>query len=903
MKRIYLPILLVVIAFPLWAQPVAKGTALPVHTSAGDFSFESTAPKFQTSVPGLAATGEFVMRDGKDPKVDLPPLALQGMTASKGQGKATASLPGLEFEYNLAASGPWADATVRIRNTGAEQRLLELGWQVQVPRTDMTLWWGFNPIPTNRETIAERFPGQFPVAALYDGQNCLAMGVSPEQTMSYFRRSTKPVDGGIVWEHVNRIVVDPGATESVQFLLANFQTKWGYYEPLHHFYARYPSLFVPAPGVDPRANLNGGSYLAWTNRNDCELARRMRVGWEWAYSPFKRTGDIVGRPQFWDYEPVRPFSADRTVPLEEYHKTRQARFAAGQRDCDVGMMFYIPSQIWAEERLAKEVYPDSLITDKKSKIYFDTPWVTGHDNELRVFPMNTSFGKQSRLDMAEVAKELEIAGFAFDTANGGARYYGPAVPTLPGRAWDDAGVYVDEGVAIADLMHYVHTLPQRYGHKLAVVANPSVSTYLTSFACDSAMIEADPTSTETHAAQSLRAFLGHKSMVYWETYEYEDLLSPTLKPEQMLDALKGLGDHALLASLQMAAMPTPRVAIGNRRLSAWLPLLADMAVAGWQPIPAARADSRLFVTRAGKGLGTYLCSGNMTADTVETRLELENKYLGTGSFFLMRHDGKPTTTQLRGEQSLVPFALSPREPAVWQAAGEIIGGGEATVTAQADKTADQQRWSLEIEAPKGLKTRLRIPVPKDMRVASATINGQKLALITQGPQAECALTVAPGAKARLEVIFKSQVFEVPQSKLLDLPWIENEKPGFTLVTAPWGTPEEEYAIQRLAGYFPYYLQSAMNVKEPAATPVVRQRGVASGAFVVRVQVDPKQARPESITLDQTGRVLTVSGKTGPDVKSAMYRLLTLLDQKFPYAGRLPATPLFKATGVAGLEVK
>ena len=163
--------------------------------------------------------------------------------------------------------------------------------------------------------------------------------------------------------------------------------------------------------------------------------------------------------------------------------------------------------------------------------------------------------------------------------------------------------------------------------------------------------------------------------------------------------------------------------------------------------------------------------------------------------------------------------------------------------------------------------------------------------------------MAPGAKARLEVVFKSQVFEVPQSKLLDLPWIENDKPGFTLVAAPQAVPEEEYAIQRLAGYFPYYLQSAMNVKEPAATPVVRQRGVTPGTFVVRVQVDPKQARPESITLDQTGRVLTVSGKTGPDVKSAMYRLLTLLDQKFPYAGRLPATPLFKATGVAGLEVK
>jgi hypothetical protein len=89
---------------------------------------------------------------------------------------------------------------------------------------------------------------------------------------------------------------------------------------------------------------------------------------------------------------------------------------------------------------------------------------------------------------ARGAADLDLSGFAFDTADGTARYAGPALPTLAHRAWDEEiGAYCSEAVAIPHLIDFVHTL-KKDGRTLGVVANVgSVSSYAACFHCDAAM--------------------------------------------------------------------------------------------------------------------------------------------------------------------------------------------------------------------------------------------------------------------------------------------------------------------------------------------------------------------------------------------------------------------------------
>jgi hypothetical protein len=70
-------------------------------------------------------------------------------------------------------------------------------------------------------------------------------------------------------------------------------------------------------------------------------------------------------------------------------------------------------------------------------------------------------------------------------------------------------------------------------------------------------IEADPTRVHTGLAQTLRNFLGHKTMVFWENYDLEHLLDyGNLSAEQMAEALSGLADYTIIASLRIAAAPS-----------------------------------------------------------------------------------------------------------------------------------------------------------------------------------------------------------------------------------------------------------------------------------------------------------------------------------------------------------
>ena len=164
----------------------------------------------------------------------------------------------------------------------------------------------------------------------------------------------------------------------------------------------------------------------------------------------------------------------RGLDYDEFHEWRRNQFLLGV-NCDVAMLFYVPSGIWVEYQLAQERFSEAMLRESGVTIAKNDPWVTGHDNERRVFPFGNEYAEQFRADMRRVVEEVNMQGFAFDVANGGVRVYAhntKGVMEAPGRAFDQQGVFVEEGVAIALLMDYARTLTKD-GRPMAVVSNPS----------------------------------------------------------------------------------------------------------------------------------------------------------------------------------------------------------------------------------------------------------------------------------------------------------------------------------------------------------------------------------------------------------------------------------------------
>ena len=866
------------------------------------------APGFSAAVSGRAMHWSLQMRLGPDGR----PLKPTGWSK---QGEAhivwQTDLSGEDLRLFVSVEaekvGHWTVVQAFVRNDGSQRVLLEVAWRGTMAADAPHFWGGWRTPKTGARYTADRGGKCFPLAALYDDTSCLAIAYEPSQLLSYIRHDANLTHSPATLETATRLVIDPGQRQTLTLFVGAFETSWGYREPLHYYFEASSAWFWPQHDIDPRVNLNGGSYLVWRRYPDCDLARRMSVGWDWCYAPFRRTGDIYGRREFWDYKPARKPAKWRWQSWRDFHIWRKKRFAAGEK-CDVVMAFYVPAQVWCEERLAREHYADAIIDDPKAKTYFNTPWVTGHDNELRVFPLNTTFGQQSRKDMEAVIHELGLHAFGFDTAGGGARYYGPAVDRCPGRAWDERGVFVEEAVAIAKLIDWVHEQHCDAG-RVAVIINPGpYGSYMSTFRCDASMLESSPVSVANGLAQALRARLGHKTMVLWETFDYAQWLKPNLTREQYIDALRGVADWTVLKCLQVVAMPTPRIAMGMTPLVRWLPTIRDVVLAGWEPVPAAKRADGEWVSRAGRGLGCFLATGNATAHDKKIELVVDDAWIGhgrtlwasvgvNGPRLAIRHlyakDGKTTIT------ANVPS----RQPLVLKAMGafeRLPDDLQAQVSLRGDCHAQTLTVNLNGQGP---CTFILGHPAKWMNIRSVTFNNRSLP-VARTANGRPVVEFELHGPAGLIVSYGSRVCRVSDRRLCTFPGIAGGKPNFVVVVPDEADKKVRRAAAWIAGYLRTYYKNAPD----------KPLNVAN-AEIVKASMRRPDTQAVVLTLGDTGSVgvpweirspdektIEVVARTPADLFAGVRRLLAVWDEKYVWAGPLPGIDMFKRVGLASKQL-
>ncbi|MCX7826335.1 MAG: hypothetical protein N2689_12370, partial [Verrucomicrobiae bacterium] len=384
----------------------------------------------------------------------------------------------------------------KIENLLPRTRLLEVKCVFTARFDGPVRWWDGHSVRDSggaRRSLTHTFP----MTCAYAKRAGVAVGLRPDVLCSWLEQgweAATPQDGRL--SQTLRIVVGSEKSETIEFVLYAFEPRHGFLDALQVYYDEFPAWFRATKGVDPRVTGGGATYWCW-QRNSPEMCRRFFGDWEWCYAPFRRTGDWYGREELWDYKPARPFGRDRGLPREEFLAKRAEQFERGRR-CDVAMLFYLPANIWCEIQLANERYRDAIVLREDASgtpkpMESHKPWVTGHDDELVVFPWATSFAEACMRDMRQLAAELSLAGFAFDTANSGIPYRGPGALRCPGRAWDERGVFVDIGVAVALMEEFAHTLQTRDGRRCAVVSNPTGrTTWPVCFRSDAAMHEYAP---------------------------------------------------------------------------------------------------------------------------------------------------------------------------------------------------------------------------------------------------------------------------------------------------------------------------------------------------------------------------------------------------------------------------
>ncbi len=801
------------------------------------------------------------------------PLTAESATARGGRLTVTYScLKPLAITVTFSGQRTGLAIDVAVTNNGDQQEWLAPTLEAELGNTaGLSVFDGRTVAVEPQERFGDdTFMGRLQICSAWNDRAGIALGLAADEIRSWLDHAYLPPAEGrpALLTTLTHVVLDPGQADTVSFWAASHPGDWGFREALDAYYRSYPEMFRRDPDVDPRVDLGGAQYRAWpvTRKFAPEICRRLYAGWEWCYAPFRRTGDIVGREEFWEYEPAREITGPRAMEREEYRQWRREQFEAGEA-CDVVMGFYVPAQVWCEEQLAREVYPDALIEDPNTRTLFTSPWVTGHDNERLVFPYKTSFGEQSRVDMAAVTEELDLRGFAFDTAGGNGKYRGPALPVLDGRAWDEDGVYCRNNVAVARLMQFVHTLHASDGTEVAVISNPNPRcAYSSVIWSDSMMLEGEPWKMDRTYGDSLRWMAGQKTLVWWEGYGPETFVDPTQASDEQVGMLmRGLADFTLLQSFRIGYIPPPAYTHGVGRLVEWLPALTDCVTSGWQPVTAARVPEPLWATRYGDGLESMIVVAHETADEQEIEVAIENERLADGAVLFTDYDGSERANTIVEGETRIALAVPTRTPVLLRARAEVLPADAitaATATAREGLTGQDLRLQLSGQGP----ATVRVRVPEEMAITSARYNGRPVSV--QGDR--IALRLAGDGELRVQM--RSMTFRGTDRALLQFPFASDEGATSTIFLRDGAGEIEQYLAGRLSLYFDYWYGRIKSGEEPAI-PIVEGEQPAAPGVVIRTG-----ARASRVEV--ADGILYIEARDDVELKRVFMEYLRALDTRY-----------------------
>ena len=513
--------------------------------------------------------------------------------------------------------------------------------------------------------------GMFPLNVVCSGGTGLALGIAPEQLLSYYSGGVQPSHSPREsFYYAVKLVVDSGKTEGCTFVIFGFDSTYGYRKALETYQHHFAQVFRLRAELDPRVLLPAnGTYLAqhWALAEHgltdlwAEFCRRYSVGWTWLYAPFQRSGDFWPEEDTFGVEHWRRPSPDCPATLAEHRRRMVAGNEAVRRGCAIG--YYIITER-CQRALAAELYADShLIRTDGSKHHAGA--VLGWPLTT-VFAMNNSFGRNCADEVAKILRLAQVDGIAFDNAMSLQMHTGGGMMAAAGRAFYEGKPYVLNHLACRHQMDAVRRSDTRTpdGYRPAVFAN-NATNIMTAQATDVGLIEYHPYPAANTPGRfsALRYLFGPHKPINFKVHGRSkpgSILDREAPSQDEIDDVMNQRLYSLFMLLRWGAYPRIREALGSADLIEVLPLLVELRQAGWQPVPAVKGGAGLWIERFGTGIDTHLVLINPTETPFSGELEFDHVEAGMAptSFARVYGDGELSSRVAAG-RSLFTLSIPP----------------------------------------------------------------------------------------------------------------------------------------------------------------------------------------------------------------------------------------------------
>ena len=814
-----------------------------------------------------------------------------------------------------------------VRNDSDVEKWLEVDLGVRTGLAGGARFWdGAEESPVKR--LWRRRDGpifMFPVACAYDASDGLALGIEPYRDFSHLAFGTREREGNVELYCALRIVIEPRSSRSIDFVAFRFAPRWAWREAVQVYYDLFPDFTRPTPGTDPRlVGTDGYVYASVATRHlQMEECRRFRIRWEWVYGPFQTPGDWYPDEKHWD--PKKRYTGPTDLhhnevrgTLDDYRRVTRNRFHRGRHAC--AMLFYLIPQA-CERRFLEQEYPDSWWIRADGSHWINRKGYVKVDGATAwAWPLNTSYGRATLDDIRRIVKDFKPSGFAFDVAHGFVPYYGPAQKGLPGRTWTGGKSMVRESIALGALIDEIHEMKSE-GHTVGVCVNGPY-TYMMGRRTDVTMFEPPSYEWQHYISRQwpVRLVSGRK-LVNWHAGHgrlRKAIRWRELPPKTIERDLRGTIDFTLLWSLWLGAAPSAPDLRGFPKACRWMPMLIELARAGWQPVPAVEAHEALLTSRYGDGVGGFVALSNPTRPRIAGRARVQSCYLGTGAFLFSRYDGEPVPCESDGDYVELNYDLASREALVCRTLLEVSGAGAIRGTVEFDPAPLRlDKLVAKFSAARAGMATVRLGLPDGARVQRVRCNDA-----VQGDALEFR---APLQRRNLVIVeYEPKVVVIcAKDELLGYPLMRDGKAACAIVVA---RPERDrVTAERLAAYIEYYLRrqtdpgrrcwglteeregvqpTILNVGDPVpdglGVILVGAEAAAQSASTIPV---PTNGGTISIVEWQNRRALLVAGSSPELTEEASFRLMELFDERYPFFGVLPNRPFYERAGLAGQAMR
>ena len=812
-----------------------------------------------------------------------------------------------------------------LKNNSDEELWLEPGIQVSLSKAAPVkkCWLGFgNEVDFGRKQMVrkgikgttEKHTGAstraFPVSAVFGEKSVVFIGGVPQAPVSYSAASVDKLDkqGKSSSAYSIRTAVLPGTESKLYYVVGTARNTFGGKEAVVQcYYDSMPGIWAPVVGQDnPYIWGAHGGYLLWWKTPDYEAARRLYITNEWTYCAYKRSGDMVCKKELWDYKPLGKWRKRGTLLAgEKIHLENMSRekYLALRRKLfrkygkEFGLMFYSDvSGTWCEVQLARQKYKDAIVHDKTVPYYLKS-WSVVHDHELRVFPMGTSYAKDFKKNLKIVAKDLELPGFAFDCAYSGAYYRGPATKkNLPGRAWDEKGVFIDQGVAINKMVDYIHDLRETDdpAKKLVVFSNG----YLKG---DYVMIE-EPflgVAKFKEWMPLLRYHIGPRpGCTHGGGYILKSVVTDWRQktPEDFKKFMPRLATYVIFNEFKYGVTATSHLtAYGVPQVTYCMPEVIEMMRAGWQaliPMNFNVTGKKIYKARYGKGENSFLFIGNPYDSVMKLDVDVDNSFLGDKSNLFIRKMRRQATTVnvLDGDNTSFKAELKPHVPYLYETVCSIYKpAGKLECRLDSEKDLNKEVYTVKFTVGATFSTPLVMRKIRNFDLEAVEINGKKTAFVANNNNyfiKNVDITLGTSFK----FIYGSNQFKVSEKDLFKFGFTNAQGDvDFSVIISPDASKNEKHAAELLVKYFDFCAKKKVINKNSPQVKILRSNKIpVNGKYLVINSKNKALGNGVSLVND---RVLSLKA-TDDGLTMLTRKLEYALDSKYKY--------IFPFKGVVGM---